>query len=145
MLRLPAATGEDVVVIKIDVPRSLFVHRSPGGFLYRIGSSKRVMSPEYLARLFQQRSQARIIRFDEQIVSLAGLSDLQPALWERFLTPLSRDERDDFLAKLHMARTDDEGTLRPTVSGVLMASQDPRQWLPNAYVQAFLSGSQYSH
>ena len=135
-LRLPAATGEDVVVIKIDVPRSLFVHRSPGGFLYRIGSSKRVMSPEYLARLFQQRSQVRIIRFDEQIVSLAGLSDLQPALWERFLTPLSRDERDDFLAKLHMARTDDEGTLRPTVSGVLMASQDPRQWLPNAYVQA---------
>ena len=136
LLRLPAATGEDVVVIKIDVPRSLFVHRSPGGFLYRIGSSKRVMSPEYLARLFQQRSQVRIIRFDEQIVSLAGLSDLQPALWERFMTPLSRDERDDFLAKLHMARTDDEGTLRPTVSGVLMASQDPRQWLPNAYVQA---------
>ena len=89
------------------------------------------MSSEYLARLFQQRSQARIIRFDEQIVPLAGLHDLQPALWERFLTPLSRDERDDFLAKLHMVRTDDEGTLRPTVTGVLMASQDPRQWLPN--------------
>ena len=135
-LRLPAATGEDVAVIKIDVPRSLFVHRSPGGFLYRIGSTKRVMSPEYLARLFQQRSQARIIRFDEQIVSLAELSDLQPAFWERFLTPLSRDERDDFLAKLHMARTDDEGTLKPTVAGVLMAAKDPRQWLPNAYVQA---------
>ena len=85
------------------------------------------MSSEYLARLFQQRSQARIIRFDEQIVPLAGLHDLQPALWERFLTPLSRDERDDFLAKLHMVRTDDEGTLRPTVTGVLMASQDDLQ------------------
>ena len=94
------------------------------------------MSSEYLARLFQQRSQARIIRFDEQIVSLAGLDDLQLDLWERFLTPRSRDEREDFLAKLHMARTDDEGTLRPTVAGVLMASQDPRQWLPNAYIQA---------
>lgn len=94
------------------------------------------MSSEYLARLFQQRSQARIIRFDEQIVSLAGLDDLQPALWERFLTPQSRDEREDFLAKLHMARTDDDGMLRPTVAGVLMASQDPRQWLPNAYIQA---------
>ncbi len=121
LLRLSAATGEDVAVIKIDVPRSLFVHRSPGGFLYRVGSTKRVMSPEYLARLFQQRSQARIIRFDEQVVSRAGLDDLQPVLWERFLTPLSRDERDDFLAKLHMVRTDDEGTLRPTVAGVLMA------------------------
>ena len=94
------------------------------------------MSSEYLARLFQQRSQARIIRFDEQIVSLAGLDDLQLDLWERFLTPRSRDEREDFLAKLHMARTDDDGMLRPTVAGVLMASQDPRQWLPNAYIQA---------
>lgn len=135
-LRLPAATGEDVAVIKIDVPRSLFVHRSPGGFLYRVGSTKRVMSSEYLARLFQQRSQARIIRFDEQIVPRAGLRDLQPALWERFLTPRSRDERENFLSKLHMARTDDDGTLRPTVAGVLMAAKDSRPWLPNAYVQA---------
>ncbi len=81
------------------------------------------MSSEYLARLFQQRSLACIIRFDEQIVPHAGLHDLQPALWERFLTPQSQDEREDFLAKLHMARTDDEGTLRPTVAGVLMASR----------------------
>ena len=94
------------------------------------------MSSEYLARLFQQRSQARIIRFDEQIVPLAGLHDLQPALWERFLTSRSRDELENFLSKLHMARTDDEGTLRPTVAGVLMAAKDPRLWLPNAYVQA---------
>ena len=92
------------------------------------------MSSEYRARLFQQRSQTRIVRFDEQIVSLTGLDDLQPALWERFLTSRSRDELENFLSKLHMARTDDEGMLRPTVAGVLMASQDPRQWLPNAYV-----------
>ena len=83
------------------------------------------MSSEYLARLFQQRSQARIIRFDEQIVPLAGLRDLQPALWERFLTPRSRDERENFLSKLHMTRTDDDGTLRPTVAGVLMPPKTP--------------------
>ena len=52
---LPAATGEDVPVVKVDIPKSLFVHQSPGGYLYRIGSSKRRMSPEYLARLFHQR------------------------------------------------------------------------------------------
>jgi predicted HTH transcriptional regulator len=135
-LRLPTATGKDVAVVKIDVPRSLFVHRSPGGFLYRIGSAKRVMSSEYLARLFQQRSQTRIIRFDEQIIPQAGLDDLELDLWERFLTPRSRDERGDFLAKLHMARTDDDRMLRPTVAGILMAAKDPRPWLPNAYVQA---------
>ena len=94
------------------------------------------MSSEHLARLFQQRSQARIIRFDEQIIPQAGLDDLELGLWERFLTPRSRDERGDFLAKLHMARTDDDGTLKPTVAGVLMAAKDPRPWLPNAYVQA---------
>lgn len=74
--------------------------------------------------------------FDEQIVPHAGLDDLQPALWERFSTPRSRDERENFLSKLHMVRADDDGTLRPTVAGVLMASKDPRAWLPNAYVQA---------
>ena len=57
-------------------------------------------------------------------------------LWERFLTSRSRDEREDFLSKLHMARADDDGTLRPTVAGLLMASEDPREWLPNAYIQA---------
>ncbi len=33
---------------------------------------------EPLARLFQQRSQTRLIRFDEQPVSMAGLDDLSP-------------------------------------------------------------------
>ncbi len=35
-----------------------------------------------------------------------------------------------------MAQVDEEGVWRPTVAGVLMASEDPREWLPNAYVQA---------
>jgi hypothetical protein len=48
----------------MELPRSLFVHRSPGGYFHRVGSSKREMDPDYLARLFQQRSQSRIIRFD---------------------------------------------------------------------------------
>jgi predicted HTH transcriptional regulator len=35
-----------------------------------------------------------------------------------------------------MARHDDDGSLRPTVAGVLMAAQDPRVWMPSAFVQA---------
>lgn len=133
---LPSETGEEVAVIKIDVTRSLFVHRSPGGYLHRVGSSKREMSPEYLARLFQQRSQARIIRFDEQVVPNASLDDLDEALWRRFETSRSRDNRDDLLVKLGMARRDEDGMLRPTLSGILMATQDPRRWIPNAFIQA---------
>lgn len=60
-LWLPTPTGKDVAVIKVEVSRSLFVHKSPGGYLHRVGSAKREMAPEFLARLFQQRSQARII------------------------------------------------------------------------------------
>ena len=133
---LPAATGEELAVVKIDIPRSLFVHKSPGGFMYRVGDAKRSMSSEYLARLFQQRSQTRIIRFDEQIVPDARLEHLSSGLWERFRTPRTGDARDDLLSKLRMARADEDGLLRPTVAGVLLATDDPRRWLPNAYVQA---------
>ena len=40
-LWLPSTTGEELAVLKIEVPRSLFVHGSPGGYLHRVGSSKR--------------------------------------------------------------------------------------------------------
>ena len=135
-LSLPTNTGDEVAVIKIDIPRSLFVHRSPNGFLHRVGDSRRAMSTEYLARLLQQRSQARLIRFDEQTVAGATLDDLSPELWERFRTERTGDDREGMLSKLRMARAEEGGTLRPTVAGVLMASSDPRRWIPNAFVQA---------
>lgn len=129
---LPAATGEDVPVVKVHIPKSLFVHQSPGGYLYRIGSSKRRMSPEYLARLFQQRSRARIVAFDEQPVSNASLEDLAPDLYNRFRTSRT-DDSTNWLSKLHMIAKDEGSELRPTVAGVLMASQNPRSWLSNAF------------
>lgn len=135
-LNLPSATGEWLAVIKVEVPRSLFVHESPGGYMHRVGDAKKKMMPDYLARLFQQRSQVRIIRFDEQPVPGATLDDLQTDFWQRFATRRSKDSRENLLEKLAMAREDADGVLRPTVAGVLMASAEPRRWLPNAYIQA---------
>ena len=135
-LSLPTGSGEEVAVIKVEIPRSLFVHRSPGGFLHRVGDAKRAMSTEYLARMFQQRSQTRLIRFDEQTVAGATVDDLLPELWERFQTERTGDDRESMLTKLRMARVDEGGTLRPTIAGVLMASANPRRWMPNAYIQA---------
>ena len=40
-LLLPSADGVEVAVVKVDVPRSPFVHRSPGGYLHRVADSKR--------------------------------------------------------------------------------------------------------
>ena len=136
-ITLPTEFGTEVPALKVEVPRSLFVHKSPGGYLHRIGSSKREMSPEYLARLFQQRSQARLIRFDEQVVPRATLADLDDPLWERFRTARSTGETNEgLLDKLGLARRDDDGIWRPTVAGVLLATEDPRRFLPNAFIQA---------
>lgn len=135
-LRLPASEGGKRAVVQVRVRRSLFVHRSPAGYLHRVGDEKRRMSTEYLARLFQQRSQSRLIRFDEQAVNEADIDSLSEDLWQRFRTARTGDARDGLLTKLRMARRDQERALRPTVAGVLMASQDPREWLPNAFIQA---------
>ncbi len=141
-LALPSSNEHKVDVVKLEVPRSLFVHRGPGGYLHRVGDSKRVMSPEFLARLFQQRSQTRLIRFDEQAVATAQVSDLSLALWERFRTHRSDQEPETFLVKLGMAALDGAGPPKPTVAGMLMGSEAPHGWLPNAYIQAVAYWSQ---
>lgn len=133
---LPDAEGNLAPVLKIDIPRSLYVHESPNGHFHRIGSSKRKMSTEYIIRLGQQRSQTRMIRFDEQPVVQASLETLDPALYERFRTARTRDEGLDFLQKLGLVAMDDEGVFHPSVAGILMSCREPRDWMPNAFVQA---------
>jgi predicted HTH transcriptional regulator len=123
-------------IIRVDVPKSLYVHQSPGGYFERIGASKRQMSPDRLARLFQQRSQVRTIFFDEQAVTNASPSVLQKHLWNRFTTPRSSIDDEEFLFKLRFLTKDQDGNVYPTVSGILMASDFPHDYLPGAFIQA---------
>jgi len=132
---IPADDGSEKVVVRVDIPRSLFVHQSPGGYFRRLGSSKRQMKPDVLARLFQQRSQARLIRFDEQTVPHAGLDDLNPKLWERFKTVISSTNDLEFLKKLKLVSLNENGDLQATVSGVLLACDAPESFLSNAFIQ----------
>ena len=134
-MELPDTAGTLVAVIRIDVPRSLFVHRSPGGYFRRIGSSKREMSPELLARLFQERSQSRVIRFDESVVPRTSAHDLEEELTSRFLRTGSALDQDE-LRKLRVVATDENGFSRLTVAGVLMCTLRPESWLPHAQIQA---------
>lgn len=135
-LTLPDPLGQERPVLRVDVTRSLFVHQSPGGYLHRIGSSKRPMPPDQLARLFQQRSQSRLIRFDEAPVPQASLGDLTEGLWRRFAPAERADAPEALLGKLAMAARDDQGVRRPTVAGLLMACEYPQRLLPGAFVQA---------
>ena len=83
-LELPGPDAAPVAVLRIDVPRGLSVHKSPGGYLRRIGSSKRQMEPDYLARLFEMRSRSRMRDFGTQVIADATVDDLDPRLVDRF-------------------------------------------------------------
>ena len=137
-LELPDAAGTLVPVVRIDVARSLFVHKSPGGYFRRIGSSKREMSPEVLARLFQERSQSRMIRFDESPVPRTGPGDLNYSLTRRFLREDSSEEgvTEEAARKLRLVADDEDNAPRLTLAGVLLCTQVPLKWLPHAYIQA---------
>jgi ATP-dependent DNA helicase RecG len=94
------------------------------------------MPPDVLARLFQQRSQTCIIRFDEQAVVTATLDALERDFGIRFKTPLWSADDLEFLQKMKLLTQDEEGGLHPSVSGILAASRNPEKYLSNAYVQA---------
>jgi predicted HTH transcriptional regulator len=134
-MTLPNEAGMAVPIIKLDIPKSLFVHKSPGGYFHRLGDKKRELSPEALARLFQQRSQVRIIRFDEQPVPMTSIADLHEPLWRRFTGDLD-EPAEVTLEKLKLISKDDLGAQRMTVAGALMATIRPEVYLPNAFIEA---------
>ena len=132
---LPDSTGRLVPLIRVDVERSLFVHKSPGGYFRRLGSSKREMTPDVLARIFQERSQSRVIRFDESPVPGTSPADLDLPLVRRFM----RDDAaptDVWLRKMRIVADDNDGDPRITVAGALLCTQEPQRWMPHAHIQA---------
>jgi predicted HTH transcriptional regulator len=136
---LPDSLGQSKAVIKVEVPRSLWVHKSPGGYFVRQGSSKRELSPDVLARLFQQRSQARIIRFDEQVVPGTDFNTLDEMYWKRFLRPGSEGDK-TFLRKLKVLALDEQGAELATVGGVLLCTRRPDAHLTGAAITAVCYG-----
>lgn len=134
-MELPDGEGNLQPVLKVEVPRSLYVHESPGGYFHRQGSTHRKMPPDVLARLFQQRSQARLIRFDEQAVPDSSLASLEESLWRRFLGSASEDDVST-LRKMKILTADESGQERASVAGILMCSRAPQRWLPGAFIQA---------
>ena len=127
---------EGKVLLKIDVPRSLFVHKSPVGYLTRQGSSKRVMPTDQLARLLQSRSQARIISFDEQVVPNTTRDTLRKDHYQRFIREgATENEVEDLLQKRRLL-VKDGPVFRASVAGLLMCHDRPDDYLYNSFIQA---------
>ncbi|MDH4276078.1 MAG: putative DNA binding domain-containing protein [Gammaproteobacteria bacterium] len=134
LVELPNRDGELRIVIHIQIDRSLFVHKSNGRYYHRVNESKKEMAPDFLHRLMMQRSQARLIRFEEQAVMGAAIGDLDASLTEK-LTLSNNQPVGLQLRKLKIIVKGEDGNEHPSVAGVLMATRDPRLWLPNAYIQ----------
>ncbi len=132
LLQLPNRQGDLKNVVYVEVPKSIMVHSSAGKYYQRVGSTKQEMKPDVLARLFQQRSQSRLIRFDETLVPKSKIDDIDGSLKKKFLKP-SIPEHEQF-HKLHLTATED-GDVGLSVTGVLLLTSEPTQWLANAYIQ----------
>ena len=141
LLEIPDSQGDLKPVVWVRVSKSVFVHKSPHGYFHRVGSSKREMSPELLARIFQQRSMVRLIRFDEQLVPQTTRDAVSPELKTRFL----RGDLPELaqLKKLYLIGEDESGEIRLSVSGVLLLTARPADYLSSAYIQCVAySGSE---
>ncbi len=135
--RVPLLTpAEEGGVLVVEIPEGNAVHRSPGGYLRRRGDTKRQMQPDEIRRLLQVRGQSDVAATDSQVVRNTGVNTLRPELWRRYASSRARDPDEIALTKLKFVKDDQRGTVRATVGGVLLGADDPRQWLPNAYIQA---------
>lgn len=115
---VPGPYGSNALIMLVEIKRGLYVHRTSGGRYYlRVGSTKRHLTPQELARLFQQRGRAFI--FDEQPVPTAVAEDLNRTSIERFLGDLYSIPWHDLLRNTRIIATDEDGVDRPTVSGLL--------------------------
>ena len=134
---------DDKNILKIVVPRSLFVHKTPNGYFTRQGSSKREMPTDQLARLLQSRSQARIITFDEQLVPNTHKKTLREPLYQRFIIEdASEDDIEDLLLKRSLLVKEGR-EIRASVAGVLMCHDTPDDFLYNSFIQAvYYSGKE---
>lgn len=81
-------------------------------------SSKREMTAEVLARLFQERSQSRVIRFDESVVPRTSPDDLDEELTRRFFRE-DAELTEDTLHKLRIVAGDEDDIAHLTLAGVL--------------------------
>ena len=127
-------SGGSRVVLVVEIPRSLFVHRSPGGYFRRIGSSKRQIDSMALQRLMMLRAQTGTIAFDELPVPGTKPEDLDKFAAERFVS-----EEADFdvaVRKLGLIVEDADRQERLSVGGALLCTPEPQRWMPAAYIQA---------
>lgn len=135
ILLLPDANGTNQPVVKLDIPKSVYVHQtSSGRYFQRLGVTKVDLTPQELARLFQQREHSFV--FDEQIIRQATLDDLDRKLLKSFAPESKQQAWEKILENKHILDRDEQNMLRPSIAGLLVFGETPEQFLPSAYIEA---------
>ena len=124
--------GRAFVLVK--VPRGDSLHECGGRSWIRVGASTRRWTGDEPMRLAQQRAQGRRLSYDERTVGGTGFDTLDPVLWRPMLSAEVATEPEVALAKLALLASDESGVQCATVAGVLLCTQHPEQWLPNAVI-----------
>ena len=125
-------------LLLLEVPQGDSQHDSPGGSYIRVGGSKRKMTSDERLRLAQRRVHGSSRSYDEQPVAETGFNTLEELLWKPLLSAEGAANPQVALRKMALLTLDDAGIERATVAGVLLCTQNPDQFLPNAAITATL-------
>ncbi len=134
---LPGADDAPALCLIVEIPPSFDVHQtSDGRFLHRIGSHRRLIPAERLARLLSARRLANPI--EERPVFGSTLDDLDELRLARYFRKRFPDwsPPDDWAPTLaaHKLAAETDAGLVPTHLGILLFAEEPERHLPGAYV-----------
>lgn len=137
---------EGALVVRLDVPeldpveKPCFVatRGAYAGSFIRGGDGDRRLSHYEVTQLLSNRSQPT---HDRDVVEGATPDDLDEALVEAYLARVRRrspafraTERGRLLVRLGVLTSDADGTLRPTVAGLLCLGEYPQEFFPQLFV-----------
>ena len=122
--------------VLVEVSRGDALHERAGRAYIRVGATKRRLGGDERLRLAQRRAQSRYLWFDRQIVPQTGVETLNERLWEPLLSVAGAADPRRALSNLRLLASDEAGVDRATVAGVLLCTDSPEEWLPQATITA---------
>ena len=122
--------------VLVEVPRGDTVYERDGRAFIRVGATKRRLDGDERLRLAQDRAPGRYLWFDKQVVPNTGFETLSERLWEPLLSVAGADDPRRGLMNLRLLAQDEAGVPRATVAGILLCTQAPQEWLPQATIVA---------
>ena len=122
--------------VLVTVPRGEALHERRGQAFIRVGASKRRLLRAESLRLAENRAQNRYLWFDRQIEPETGFETLDGRLWEPLLSVAGASDPRRGLRNLRLLAPDEAGVDRATKAGILLCTQSPQHWLPQAVIVA---------